>query len=201
MSSIIKTHVELFAFQRSKALQQYSGDMYFFTELPDNEFLCVLADGLGSGIEAHQSAKAVIDAVKSDPSEELDLLMEKCNQAVSGLRGAAVAMIRVNFAKQTLTYTGTGNIRFYFMEVTGKMSFPLSTMGFLSGRKQLFKLKQFRYQPSSKFLIHSDGLKLRKVRSYLDSSLNALHTGHRIERQIASVPEDDVSFVVGKFLD
>ncbi|MBC1520262.1 SpoIIE family protein phosphatase [Listeria aquatica] len=201
MSSIVKTNVELFTFQRSKDLQQYSGDMYFFTELPNNEFLCVLADGLGSGIEAHRSAKAVIDAVKEDPAEELDSLMDKCNQAVSGLRGAAVAMIRVNFVTHTLTYTGTGNIRFYFMEASGKMSFPLSTMGFLSGRKQLFKLKQFQYKPGSKFLIHSDGLKLRKVKSYLDSPISAVHTGHSIERQIASVPEDDVSFVVGKFLD
>ncbi|EUJ30772.1 sigma-B negative effector [Listeria floridensis FSL S10-1187] len=198
MPSLSKSHVELFTFQRTKALQQYSGDMYFVTE-KKGLFLCVLADGLGSGIEAHRSAKAVIETVKLNPEGELPDLMEQANQAVSGLRGAAVAMIRADLEHRKLTYTGTGNIRFYFVEPGGKVGFPLSTMGFLSGRKQLFKVKTFDFKSDSKFLIHSDGLVLKKARSFLTSPLDVIKTGHSIERQIASIPEDDVSFVLGKF--
>ncbi|EFS03818.1 'sigma-B negative effector, putative', partial [Listeria seeligeri FSL S4-171] len=42
----------LFVFQRSKALQQYCGDVYF-THEDESGFLYVLSDGLGSGQEAN----------------------------------------------------------------------------------------------------------------------------------------------------
>lgn len=55
----------LFVFQRSKALQQYCGDVYY-THEDENGFLYVLSDGLGSGLEANRAAKATVDAIKED---------------------------------------------------------------------------------------------------------------------------------------
>lgn len=190
--------LDLFTFQRAKLLQQYCGDVFYTYEKEDH-FLCVLADGLGSGYEANLAAKAVTDIVESEPEADLVTMIEHCNQAVAGLRGAAVAIIRADFQLQKLAYVGLGNIRFYMLDRQGKLSFPLSTTGFLSGRTQHFKQKNLEFKPGSKFLLHSDGLVLKKVKNYLTSSQCIAKTGHSIERLVPDIPMDDVTFVLGKF--
>lgn len=104
----------LFVFQRSKALQQYCGDVYY-THEDENGFLYVLSDGLGSGLEANRAAKATVDAIKEDIHADITDMLEKANQAVSGLRGAAIAIIKGDYLTKTLYYTGMGNIRFYMI--------------------------------------------------------------------------------------
>ncbi|WP_179946377.1 MULTISPECIES: PP2C family serine/threonine-protein phosphatase [unclassified Listeria] len=198
MEMATENKLDLFTFQRAKLLQQYCGDV-FYTYEKDDHFLCVLADGLGSGYEAHLAAKAITDTVESEPEADLVTMIEHCNQAVSGLRGAAVAIIRAHFKTQKLAYVALGNIRFYMLDSHGKLSFPLSTTGFLSGRKQHFKQKNMEFKPGSKFLLHSDGLVLKKVKNYLTSAQCLAKTGYDIERLVPDIPMDDVTFVLGKF--
>ncbi|EBF5847852.1 SpoIIE family protein phosphatase [Listeria sp. FSL L7-1435] len=188
----------LFVFQRSKALQQYCGDVYY-THEDENGFLYVLSDGLGSGLEANRAAKATVDAIKEDIHADITEMLEKANQAVSGLRGAAIAIIKGDYLTKTLYYTGMGNIRFYMIGMEDKLIFPLSGSGFLSGRKQKYRLQSFKYKPGSKFLMHSDGLVLSRVRKSLESPLCVVKIGHLIERNILDIPTDDVTFMVGKF--
>lgn len=66
----------LFVFQRSKALQQYCGDVYY-THEDENGFLYVLSDGLGSGLEANRAAKATVDAIKEDIHADLPICSKK----------------------------------------------------------------------------------------------------------------------------
>ncbi|MBK3913311.1 PP2C family serine/threonine-protein phosphatase [Listeria ivanovii] len=189
---------DLFVFQRSKALQQYCGDVYF-THEDENGFLYVLSDGLGSGLEANRAAKATIEAIKEDLHADLTHMLEKANQAVSGLRGAAIAIIKADYLTKTIYYTGMGNIRFYMIGSENKLIFPLSGSGFLSGRKQKYRLQNFKYKPGSKFLLHSDGLVLSRVRKNLESPLCVGKLGHLIEQSILDIPTDDVTFLLGQF--
>ncbi|MBC6297378.1 SpoIIE family protein phosphatase [Listeria sp. FSL L7-1517] len=190
----------LFAFQRSKALQQYCGDVYF-THEDETGFLYVLSDGLGSGIEANRAARATIDAIKEDIHIDLTLMLEKANQAVSGLRGAAIAIIKADYLTKTIYYTGMGNIRFYMIGSEDKLVFPLSGSGFLSGRKQKYRLQTYKYKPGSKFILHSDGLVLSRVRNNLESQMCVTKLGHLIEQAILDIPSDDVTFLLGQFPD
>ncbi|WP_099223413.1 PP2C family serine/threonine-protein phosphatase [Listeria costaricensis] len=194
----LAANVELFTFQRAKSLQQYCGDMYYYLE-KDHQFLCVLADGLGSGHEAHKSALAAIEVIRSAPEEDLLTMMNSANQAVASLRGAAIAIIRADLEKARITYSGMGNIRFFLIGQDGKLVYPLSTTGYLSGRRQRFSIKNFHYKPGTKFLMHSDGLVLDHVKSYLESPLCVVKTGHQIEQTIQAIPSDDVTFLLGKF--
>ncbi|EDN9597185.1 serine phosphatase, partial [Listeria monocytogenes] len=59
--------------------------------------------------------------------------------------------------------------------------------------------QSFKYKPGSKFLMHSDGLVLSRVRKSLESPLCVVKIGHLIERNILDIPTDDVTFMVGKF--
>ena len=55
--------VEAFAHQHSKGGNPFCGDSFFFHATEDY-FLCVLADGLGSGQFAFESSSAVTHIVK-----------------------------------------------------------------------------------------------------------------------------------------
>ncbi|MBU5873074.1 hypothetical protein JVW08_20405, partial [Vibrio cholerae O1] len=48
-----------------------------------------------------------------------------------------------------------------------KLNTTLPITGYLSGRPQQFKTEIFDYEPGSRFIIHSDGVKERNVQSYL----------------------------------
>ncbi|WP_163652225.1 SpoIIE family protein phosphatase [Listeria sp. PSOL-1] len=190
--------MELFTFQRAKALQTCSGDMYYFHQSNDT-FLCVIADGLGSGTEANKAAKAAINAIKEAPEEDVLTLMERANTAVFSLRGAAIAVVKCDLPHARITYSGMGNIRFFALGPSDKLIYPLSTKGYLSGGPKRFKVKEYQFQYDTKFLMYSDGLVLEHVQTYLKSSLSTEKTGNLIEQTIKEKPSDDVTFILGKF--
>ncbi|MBC2194372.1 PP2C family serine/threonine-protein phosphatase [Listeria booriae] len=190
--------VELYVFQRAKHLQEHCGDQILIKE-DASGLLCALVDGLGSGKEAEKAAKAVTEVIDAHSSMHLRDIVAEANKAISGLRGAAIAIWYANFAKQQLTYCGIGNIRFYLLGEGDKLLFPISSTGFLSGRKQKIRTQKFDYKAGSKFLMHSDGLVLGGVKKYLFASGSIESTGHCIESNVSDIPEDDVTFIVGEF--
>ncbi|EUJ43849.1 SpoIIE family protein phosphatase [Listeria rocourtiae] len=189
---------EVYIFQRAKHLQQHCGDQIFIEESASG-ILCALVDGLGSGKEAEKAAKAVTEAIDANSSlKSLADIVARSNEAVAGLRGAAIAVWRADWAKQKLTYCGIGNIRFYMLGEDDKLVYPISSTGFLSGRKQKIRTQEFSYRPGSTFLMHSDGLTLAGVKKHLHARGSIETIGHNIESNVADVPEDDVTFLVGR---
>ena len=71
----------------------YCGDSFYIT-INDDYFLCVLADGLGSGEFAYESSQAVVSIVKANPDEDVDTLMDYANKVLVRKRGAAVAILK-----------------------------------------------------------------------------------------------------------
>ena len=68
--------VQLIASQSPKQGKVLCGDDYYFA-VTDDYFICVLADGLGSGEFAHESSRAVTDVVREFQSENVEDIMEK----------------------------------------------------------------------------------------------------------------------------
>lgn len=189
---------EIYIFQRAKHLQRHCGDQFFIKE-DASGILCALVDGLGSGKEAEKAAKAVVEAIDANSSlKSLADIVARSNEAVAGLRGAAIAIWRTDWAKQKLIYCGIGNIRFFMVGEDDELVYPISSTGFLSGRRQKIRTQEFSYRPGSRFLMHSDGLTLAGIKKYLYASANIENTGHCIESNVAEVPEDDVTFLMGK---
>ncbi|MBC6310472.1 SpoIIE family protein phosphatase [Listeria sp. FSL L7-1582] len=189
---------EVYVFQRAKHLQRHCGDQFFIKE-DASGFLCAIVDGLGSGKEAEEAAKAVVEIIDANSSSKsLADIIARSNEAVAGLRGAAIAIWRADWIKQKLIYCGIGNIRFYLVGTDDQLVYPISSTGFLSGRRQKIRTQEFAYKPGSTFLMHSDGLTLAGIKKYLYASGAVENTGHCIESNVADVPEDDVTFLVGR---
>jgi phosphoserine phosphatase RsbX len=195
MKHLQQEHVELYAFQTAKEGKQYCGDSYFLTAT-DEYFLCVLADGLGSGEFAYEASHAVAEVVEQHPDEDVDTLMNYCNEVLVQKRGAAVAIFKADFKKHEFVYSCVGNIRFYLYTPSGKLTYPLPVTGYLSGRPQVFRTQHFPFEPNSKFLIHSDGVHVKSSKSLLKNcrSLEAI-----AQEMIIQQPsrEDDSTFIIG----
>ena len=104
-----KLHV--LASQSSKNGMPYCGDDYFFVNT-EEYFLCVLADGLGSGKYAYESSNAVTEEVRRFSQHGVESLMEIANGTLVNKRGAAVSVLKIYYDTKEFVYSSVGNIRF-----------------------------------------------------------------------------------------
>jgi phosphoserine phosphatase RsbX len=186
--------MKVIAYQSSKNGNDFCGDSYFYT-LTEDFFICVLADGLGSGEFAYQSSQAVVSVVKQYQDEELDQIMKRCNEVLLEKRGAAVSIIKFRFSTKDFIYSGVGNIRFFLYSPEGQLTYPISVTGYLSGRPQNYHTQHFKYEPNSKFILHTDGLQIG-ARSLLQKYFQLDCIAQDIEKNYVNL-SDDATFIIG----
>lgn len=87
-----------------------SGDRGLAVDIDGEAALFGVVDGLGHGPEAATAALRAIDAVTRSGSERLEVLVQLCHRVLEGTRGVAMTLARVDFAANTLTWTGVGNV-------------------------------------------------------------------------------------------
>jgi phosphoserine phosphatase RsbX len=198
MTRIVKDNLEVLAHQTAKEGKSQCGDGYFFTAT-DEYFVCVLADGLGSGQYAHEASSAVIQVVEENHQQDVDTLMKLCNNVLIQKRGAAVSVFKVDLINKEFVYSCVGNIRFFLYSAAGKLTYPLPVTGYLSGRPQVFNTQRFNYESKSKFLIHSDGFNISGVKTLLKSFMPIDCIAEEIKSKYSNTT-DDSTFIIGSLL-
>lgn len=199
MIHVKNEHLEAHAYQTAKDSNAFCGDSFYLT-LQDDYFLCILADGLGSGKLAYDASQTATSVVRLNPEKSVDLLMKECNQQLCGTRGAAVAILKVDFVHGTFDYSCVGNIRFYVYTPYGKIIYPMPVTGFLSGKPQQFRTHQYQYEANSKFLLHSDGFQNINTRSMLTSNQSIYSLSDQLKAKQKDNRRDDMSFIIGSLL-
>jgi negative regulator of sigma-B (phosphoserine phosphatase) len=198
MERLANKFIEMIAGSHSKGGNLFCGDTYFVDQ-KDDEFICLLADGLGSGEHAYESSFAASKVVEQSwHSETVNDLMEAINQSLHHKRGAAVALFKINFSTRQFEYSCVGNIRFYLYGPDGKLTYPLPVTGYLSGRPQRYRMERFPYEQGSKFLVHSDGISLLNTKE-----LMRYRTTEQIAAElndVAVISNDDATFIIGNLL-
>ncbi|WP_409291103.1 PP2C family serine/threonine-protein phosphatase [Peribacillus sp. SCS-37] len=195
---IKEQHLELLISQSSKNDMPYCGDSYYYT-VTDNYFICVLADGLGSGEFAYESSSAVVDVVKNNPHLDVESLMKLCNEVLVNKRGAAVSILKADFRTHEFVYSSVGNIRFFCCLPDGKLLYPLPVTGYLSGRTQRYHTQFFKYEPQSNFILHSDGLQMIGAKRVLKPHVPLQQTA-RLLLEENNAYSDDTTFLLGSLL-
>ncbi|NCT35656.1 SpoIIE family protein phosphatase [Bacillus sp. EB93] len=177
----------------------YCGDDYFFLHT-EEYFVCVLADGLGSGKNAYDSSHAVIEEVKRNHELDVEALMAVCNQVLVDKRGAAVSILKIFYDKNEFVYSSVGNIRFFLYNPSDdKLVYPLPVTGYLSGRKQKYRTQRYKYEPNAKFILHSDGLELKGAKSFL-KRLVPIDKNAQCILKSSPLTADDTTFILGSLL-
>lgn len=198
MEKLQSEKLELIAGVHSKNGNSFCGDTYFFAQ-EGSTFICLLADGLGSGRYAYESSQAAAEIVKRDwLSESIEEMMNLINTAMFQKRGAAVALFKIDFETRKFEYTCVGNIRFYLYAKDGRLTYPLPVTGYLSGRPQRYRMERFTYEPGSKFLVHSDGVNLLNTKELMRYR-NAEQIAAELDA-VALQSNDDATFLVGNLL-
>ncbi len=152
-----ETRVDVSVFQKSKKGNKCCGDSFYFTET-NNQFVCILADGLGSGEYAKESSQAVIELVKNNHDITMEELVEKSNEILHGKRGVVLGILKIDFIKESYSISTIGNIS--IMTVTDdrekQRNIPIS--GYLAGFKGPVKVKEYKLKKGMNFFMFSDGV-------------------------------------------
>ncbi len=120
----------------------------------------LIADGLGHGPFACDAAEAVAAIFAKNPFDSPRAQIEAAHSAVSGTRGAAVAIASIDLHAGKLTYAGVGNI-------AGSLFNAGASRGLFSHNgivgHQVRKVQEFEYplDAQSILIMHSDGLQTR----------------------------------------
>jgi phosphoserine phosphatase RsbX len=87
-----------------------SGDRGIAFDIDGNAALFGVLDGLGHGPAAASAALRAVDALNGARDKRLEVLVQLCHRMLEGTRGVAMTLARVDFAANTLTWTGVGNV-------------------------------------------------------------------------------------------
>jgi phosphoserine phosphatase RsbX len=95
---------------RPRPGENICGDKLIAVDVDGTGALMGVLDGLGHGSEAAQAATCGVDVLQSWRAEPLDVLVQRCHRALSGTRGAAMTLARIDFQTDTLSWIGIGNV-------------------------------------------------------------------------------------------
>ncbi|MBO0694409.1 MAG: SpoIIE family protein phosphatase [Acidimicrobiaceae bacterium] len=86
-----------------------SGDAHVVVSDADQVTLAVI-DGLGHGPIAAQAADIAVQTIRGLPGERIEVILERCHQALSKSRGAAITCLQVGLVDGSATWLGVGNV-------------------------------------------------------------------------------------------
>lgn len=95
---------------RPRPGEQLCGDQSVAVDIDGDTALFAVLDGLGHGPAAAQAAVAGVDTLKGARGERLEVLVALCHRVLTGTRGAAITLARIDFQSNKLSWTGIGNV-------------------------------------------------------------------------------------------
>jgi phosphoserine phosphatase RsbX len=102
--------IEWAAKARSRPGENICGDRLIAVDVDGTAALIGVLDGLGHGADAAEAANRGVEMLRAARAEPLDVLVQRCHRALSGTRGAAMTLARIDFRTDTLSWVGVGNV-------------------------------------------------------------------------------------------
>jgi len=149
--------IRVATFQKEKTGNNYCGDSYFYSE-SDHGFICIIADGLGSGKVANESSQTVTDVIKNQVDISDEALVKKCVQNLAGKRGAVLGVLRLDYMNQRYTYSSIGNISLVIAMDQKQRIRTIPRPGFLGNYERKLKVIEGDLEENMRFLMFSDGV-------------------------------------------
>ena len=117
----------------------------------------LVVDGLGHGTEAAVAANAAVTQFHSSSTESPADILAAVHRAMRHTRGGAVAVARIEWASETVTFAGLGNIAGTIVGLTGEPRRMVSYNGIAGHNAR--KIQSFEYPcPDGVLIMHSDGI-------------------------------------------
>lgn len=149
--------IRVAVYQKAKEGNFYCGDSYFYVET-ENEFICAIADGLGSGEFARESSQIVIRIIENNPHVSIEQLVQLCNKQLLRKRGVVLGLLKVFFSSGTYSFSSIGNIGIMTVSSIGKKKRNIPDPGYLAGSPKAFKVVNGQLESHMNFIMFSDGV-------------------------------------------
>ena len=192
-------HVHISVYQKEKAGNYYCGDSYYYTETADG-FLCVVADGLGSGEVAKESSQAVIDTIKEHPHASGDVLVKLLNQALIGKRGVVLGILRLNYHEKMYSYTSIGNIGLMTIDQATLKKRNIPIPGYLGVYPRKMKEVRDTLEEGTLFAVFSDGVHAKELSHVLFQSDDVHDITDQFHDTMIDKRDDDTTLLVLRYL-
>lgn len=152
------THkVQVAIYQQAKDGKGFCGDSYFYSET-ESEFICAIADGLGSGKFAKESSQIVIDIIKNNRHDSVKQIIKKCNKQLYGKRGAVLGILKINLNTCVYNFSSIGNINLFIYSPNKKKRRNIPNGGYLAGYERSFNVMEGKLEREMNFIMFSDGV-------------------------------------------
>jgi len=149
--------MQVAVYQKAKNGNIHCGDSYYYIET-DKEFVCAIADGLGSGEYAKESSQIVIDIIESNIHATVGQIVKRCNQELFRKRGVVLGILKVNYSSEQYAFSSIGNIGILTVTQDGKKKRNIPNAGYLAGYPRPFKVVNGTLEPQMNFIMFSDGV-------------------------------------------
>lgn len=153
---ILENKIELAVYQQQKTGETYCGDSYYYATF-DQQFICVIADGLGSGKEAAKASQIAIQTIKQFQELPTQDLVQKISKKMAGKRGVVLGILRLDFEHQIYSFESIGNVGLLITCDHHKKR-PLPSAGYLAGYYPKLQVAQGYLDKNMKFILFSDGV-------------------------------------------
>lgn len=190
--------VDVSVFQEPKDGNSCCGDSYFYNETED-QFICAIADGLGSGKYALESSQAVMDIIKENNDVSVTELVKRSNEMLSGKRGVVLGILKIDFTSQTYSFSSIGNIG--VMTITDgnvrKRNIPNS--GYLAGYKRPIKVVNYPLRKRTTFIMFSDGVKDKELAQYFFLDTDVKNITRTYQKTTNNIRDDDTTLIAIRY--
>lgn len=190
--------LEVVTYQKAKQGNYYCGDSYIYNET-ENNFICALADGLGSGELAKEASEAVMKVIEQNPEGTISSLVEKCNRVLTGKRGVVLGMLRIDKREGTYAYSSIGNIGIVVVDAAGKKSRNIPLPGFLAGYPRDMRVKRGTLESGMRFLVFSDGVDERKLSKLFYRAKTVQDLVDDYDTEFGQSRSDDTTLIVMEY--
>jgi serine phosphatase RsbU (regulator of sigma subunit) len=124
--------------------------------------LCRIAvvDGLGHGPPAAAAARLAVNTLDCRPALAPEDALAACHQALTGSRGAVIAVAEIDTVKRRLHYAGVGNIEGHYSGPRG-VEHLVSDRGIVGSALPRLHPHDLELVADWSLLLHSDGVRSR----------------------------------------
>jgi anti-sigma regulatory factor (Ser/Thr protein kinase) len=120
----------------------------------------MLVDGLGHGAQAHDAARAAMDAFNAHDARNPATAMDGLHRAMSGTRGGAAAIATFDESQGVVRFAGIGNISAALHSLEGSRGLA-SHPGIVGVQYRNARAFEFPGATGKLLILHSDGVQTR----------------------------------------
>jgi serine/threonine protein phosphatase PrpC len=122
-----------------------------------------VADGLGHGEEAAEAARTALQTIRQNPRLSIISLLERIHEELRETRGVVLSVAILNFADNTLTWAGVGNVEGVVVSNGGSQGPQqvalLRQVGVLGHRMASLRASIITVGPGDLLILATDGIR------------------------------------------